>query len=113
MARTGAVDEKVGAYITVTEETALAQAEAVDAKRAAGESLSALAGIPVAIKDNICTKGTLTTCASKMLQNFNPPYNATVVDKLLEQNAVLTGKVNMDEFAMGSSCEKYSDEANA
>ena len=96
LARTEAVDEKVGAYITVTEETALAQAEAVDAKRTAGESLSALAGIPVAIKDNICTKGTLTTCASKMLQNFNPPYNATVVDKLLGQNAVLTGKVNMD-----------------
>lgn len=105
LARTAAVDEKVGAYITITEETALEQAQAVDAKRAAGDTLSALAGIPVAIKDNICTKGTLTTCASKMLHNFKPPYNATVMDKLAQHDVVVTGKVNMDEFAMGSSCE--------
>ena len=105
LARTKAVDEKVGGYITVTEETALAQAAAVDAKRAADEELSDLAGIPVAIKDNICTKGTLTTCASKMLYNFKPPYNATVMDKLAGQDVVITGKANMDEFAMGSSCE--------
>ena len=105
LARTKAVDEKVGGYITVTEETALAQAAAVDAKRAAGKELSDLAGIPVAIKDNICTKGTLTTCASKMLYNFKPPYNATVMDKLAGQDVVITGKANMDEFAMGSSCE--------
>lgn len=98
-------EEQIGAYITVTEELALRQAEAVDAKRAKGEPLGLLAGIPVGVKDNICTKDVLTTCASKMLSNFVPPYNATVVDKLLAEDAVITGKLNMDEFAMGSSCE--------
>lgn len=104
-ARIDTVESKVNGYITLTKEKALEQAAKVDKKRAGGEKLSALAGVPIAVKDNICTEGTLTTCASKILYNFVPPYNATVVNKLAENDLVITGKVNMDEFAMGSSCE--------
>lgn len=100
-----ATENNVNAYITLTKEMALLQAKAVDDKRTKGEKLPSLAGIPVGIKDNICTKGTLTTAASKMLYNFVPPYEATVTQKLLENDMIFTGKLNMDEFAMGSSCE--------
>ena len=98
-------DEKIGAFLTLCEEDALAQARAIDKKISEGRPVGKLAGVPVAIKDNICTDGIRTTCASKMLEDFIPPYNATVVEKLLEEDAVIIGKTNMDEFAMGSSTE--------
>ena len=99
------VEGTIGSFVTVCEEQALEQAKEVDRKIAAGEDLSPLAGIPIGVKDNICTKDVLTSCGSKMLSNFQPPYNATVVDKLEQAGAVIVGKCNMDEFAMGSSCE--------
>ncbi len=98
-------DGEIKAYISYNFDEAREQAKIADEKRAKGETLANLAGIPIAVKDNMCTKGLKTTCASKMLGNFIPPYNATVVEKLLDQNAVIIGKVNMDEFAMGSSGE--------
>ena len=103
--RIAAVEDQVDAYLTVTADEARAAAKRVDEKIAAGEELAPLAGIPIAIKDNICTKGIKTTCASRMLENFIPPYDATVMEKLKAQDIVVTGKVNMDEFAMGGSCE--------
>ena len=103
--RIAQVEDAVGAYITLTKERALEQAARVDERLAKGESLHPLAGIPVGVKDNISTKGVLTTCASKMLHNYVPPFNATVVDKLEAAGTVLPGKLNMDEFAMGSSTE--------
>ena len=98
-------EEKIGAYITLTKDEAMASAEAVDKKIAASEEISILTGIPCAIKDNICTKGIKTTCASKILESFVPPYNATVMTKLNAVNPVILGKANMDEFAMGGSTE--------
>lgn len=103
--RIEAVEEKVCAYITLDKENALEQAAEADKKRAAGEELSPLAGIPIGIKDNISTKGLKTTCASRMLENYEPPFDASVMTKLRAADAVVTGKLNMDEFAMGSSTE--------
>lgn len=102
--RIAAIDDQVKAYITVTPDTAMAQAREADDRRSAGEE-NPLLGIPLAIKDIICTKGITTTCGSKMLHNFVPPYDATVVRHLYEAGMVLLGKTNLDEFAMGSSTE--------
>ncbi|ADG81738.1 Asp-tRNA(Asn)/Glu-tRNA(Gln) amidotransferase subunit GatA [Thermincola potens] len=99
------VEDKVKAFVTQTREIALAKAKEVDDKIARGEEIGPLAGIPVVIKDNMCTRGILTTCSSKMLHNFVPPYDATVVKKLADAGAVMIGKSNLDEFAMGSSTE--------
>lgn len=103
--RIAQIEDKVESFVTVLGDEAIAQAEKIDAKIAAGEELGALAGVPMALKDNMCTKDVLTTCSSKMLYNFKPPYNATVTEKLAGADTVLLGKVNMDEFAMGSSTE--------
>ena len=103
--RIEAVEDKIGAYITKTKEIALDSACAVDERIGKGEQIARLAGIPVALKDNICQNGVLTTAASKMLGKFVPPYDATVVEKLTVAGAALVGKTNMDEFAMGSSTE--------
>ena len=98
-------DPSIRAYLSVLEEKAMGQAAETDRRRARGETLSPLAGVPVGIKDNICTKGVTTTCASRMLEQFVPPYSAHVIEKLEEAGAVMLGKLNMDEFAMGSSTE--------
>lgn len=103
--RISRVEGKVRAFLTVIEDIALKMAEEADRRLAAGENITPLTGIPIAIKDNMCTKGIRTTCASKILHNFIPPYDATVVSKLKEAGAVFVGKTNMDEFAMGSSTE--------
>lgn len=96
-------EPEVGAYLLVEAERAKEQAREIDARRTKGEQLGALAGIPMALKDNLCTKGIRTTCASRMLERFVPPYDAFVAEKL--RDSVLLGKLNMDEFAMGSSTE--------
>lgn len=99
------VDGKIHAFLSTNDERALQSAERVDNKIKSGEVISEIAGIPGAIKDNICIKGLPCTAASKMLENFIPPYNATVIEQLEKQDYVSLGKTNLDEFAMGSSTE--------
>lgn len=98
-------ENKIHAFITTTKEEAIAEAKAVQEKINSGELTSPLAGVPIAIKDNICTKDIKTTCASKILYNFVPTYNATVINKIKQAGMVIIGKLNMDEFAMGSTTE--------
>ncbi|MHC4605263.1 MAG: amidase family protein, partial [Planctomycetota bacterium] len=94
------IDERepvIGAYVSTFEEQALVKAQEVDNKIAGGEAVGELAGVPIAVKDNMCTTFGATTCASKILENFHAPYNATAVEKLLSADAVIVGKTNMDE----------------
>lgn len=100
-----AATDSLNNFITVCEDDALAAAKAADKRRASGENVGALCGVPIAVKDNITTRGIKTTCASEFLQNFVPPYDATVVEKLKAEGAVIVGKTNLDEFAMGSTNE--------
>ena len=104
LTRIDQVDPKIGAYLTVCREEAIEQAHAADSRLKNGER-GPLLGIPISLKDLICTAGIRTTCASKILENFIPPYDATVAWKLSQAGAVLVGKTNMDEFAMGSTTE--------
>jgi aspartyl-tRNA(Asn)/glutamyl-tRNA(Gln) amidotransferase subunit A len=105
LARIDARNGELNAFLTVARDEVLEQARAVDAKRARGEALGVLAGVPIALKDALCTRGVRTTAGSKILEKWIPPYDATVVSRLRAADALLPGKTNMDEFAMGSSNE--------
>lgn len=106
-------DTSINAFLSVQQDAALEKAREVDQKRKSGEPLGKLAGIPVALKDNICAEGVTTTCASKMLEQFTPPYDAHIVEQLKDADAVLIGKTNLDEFAMGSSTENSAFKTTA
>ena len=112
--RISSVEDKVKALLSLNKEEVLAQAKASDERRAAGKALSPFDGVPVTIKDNIAVKDQPCSCASRILENFVSPYDATVITKLRNAGMVLMGRANMDEFAMGSSCENsaYQKTAN-
>src|SRR3989339_1219470 len=103
--RIESVEPQIKAYITLTKDEAIKQAEAADKRLKENKNVTLLTGIPIAVKDNMCTKGILTTCSSRILANYIAPYDATVVKKIKQAGAVIVGKTNMDEFAMGSSTE--------
>lgn len=111
--RIQALEPKLHSFLCVTAEAALAQAYQVDAQIAAGEEISLLAGLPIGIKDNLCTKGVPTTCASQILAGFLPPFESTVTQNLRQAGAVMVGKTNLDEFAMGSSTENSAFQVTA
>ncbi|MFK0734050.1 MAG: Asp-tRNA(Asn)/Glu-tRNA(Gln) amidotransferase subunit GatA [Gloeotrichia echinulata IR180] len=111
--RIQSLEPKLHSFLHITAQQALEQARAVDAKIAAGEEIGLLAGIPIGIKDNLCTKGIPTTCGSRILENFVPPYESTVTQKLAAAGAIMVGKTNLDEFAMGSSTENSAYQVTA
>jgi aspartyl-tRNA(Asn)/glutamyl-tRNA(Gln) amidotransferase subunit A len=111
--RISQLEPKLRSFLAVTADHALAQAQQVDRQLAAGEKIGLLAGIPIGIKDNLCTKGIRTTCGSHILENFLPPYESTVTQKLSDLGAVMVGKTNLDEFAMGSSTENSAYQVTA
>jgi len=113
LGRIAEVEETVNSFLTVTADHARAQAAQADEKIANGQAPSALAGIPIAIKDVMCTRGLPTTCGSKILENFIPPYDATVVQQCTQALLPMMGKTNMDEFAMGSSTENSAFKVTA